>query len=58
MRQGLLQGAHAQVRAHSAFLEKDRYLAPEIEALQDCVHEGALLHGTPIGEMAATLFRA
>lgn len=54
----ILQGAHTQVRAHSAFLEKDRYLAPEIEVLQECVHEGALLHGTPIGEMAATLFRA
>ena len=42
-----LQAAHRRIREISPFLEKDRYLAGEVAALQQLVADGALggLHG-------------
>lgn len=38
-----LQEAHAYVRERSAFVEKDRYFAPDVATLQELVFDGSLV---------------
>lgn len=52
----LLQDAQARVRKVSVFVEKDRFFAPELQALKELVRNGSFIWKTPLEALAGPLF--
>ena len=51
-----LQSVHKLIRSFSAFLDKDRYLAPEIAVLTGLVAEGEIVRAPEMEALVARLF--